>query len=140
MRIKRIDCWMKIQQQAIQVIFDQRLMKFNYTDLHTCHTASGLVIAIDVLRAFSNAAYAFSRRAKEPVAAPWMRRSRSDSRLPNARAMGEVGGLPPAGFDFGNSPAQMLEAELRGASLIQAGAGTQGAVRCVKAEIRLAAG
>ena len=40
-------------------------MKFNYTTLETCHTASGLVIVIDVLRAFSNAAYAFSRGAKE---------------------------------------------------------------------------
>ena len=40
-------------------------MKFNYTSLETCHTASGLVVVIDVLRAFSNAAYAFSRGAKE---------------------------------------------------------------------------
>ncbi len=116
-------------------------MKFNYTDLDTCHTASGLVIAIDVLRAFSNAAYAFSRGAKEIRLVSTVDEALAlRSRLPNARAMGEVGGLPPAGFDFGNSPAQMLEAELRGASLIQrTGAGTQGAVRCVKAEIRLAA-
>lgn len=116
-------------------------MKFNYADLDTCHTASGLVIVIDVLRAFSNAAYAFSRGAKEIRLVSTVDEALAlRSRLPNARAMGEVGGLPPAGFDFGNSPAQMLEAELRGASLIQrTGAGTQGAVRCVKAEIRLAA-
>jgi 2-phosphosulfolactate phosphatase len=40
-------------------------MKFHYTNLETCHEATGLVVVIDVLRAFSNAAYAFSRGAKE---------------------------------------------------------------------------
>jgi phosphosulfolactate phosphohydrolase-like enzyme len=40
-------------------------MKFHYTTLETCHTATGVVLVIDVLRAFSNAAYAFSRGAKE---------------------------------------------------------------------------
>ena len=40
-------------------------MRFNYTTLETCHTATGIVLVIDVLRAFSTAAYAFSRGAKE---------------------------------------------------------------------------
>ena len=39
-------------------------MKFQYTNLETCHEATGVVMVIDVLRAFSNAAYAFSRGAK----------------------------------------------------------------------------
>jgi hypothetical protein len=44
--------------------------------------------------------------------------------------MGEVGGLPPEGFDFGNSPTRILEHDLTGMTLIQrTGAGTQGAVR-----------
>jgi len=41
--------------------------KFHYTDLDTCPEATGVVIVIDVLRAFSTAAYAFSRGAKEIV-------------------------------------------------------------------------
>ena len=115
-------------------------MKFNYTSLETCHIASGLVIVIDVLRAFSNAAYAFSRGAKEIILVSTVEEALGlKSQLPNAKVMGEVGGLPPAGFDFGNSPTQILEEDLNGLTLIQrTGAWTQGAVRCVNADIMLA--
>lgn len=115
-------------------------MKFNYTSLETCHTASGLVVVIDVLRAFSNAAYAFSRGAKEIILVGTVEEALGlKSQFPNAKVMGEVGGLPPAGFDFGNSPTQIREEDLTGFTLIQrTGAGTQGAVRCVNADIMLA--
>ena len=115
-------------------------MKYDYTSLETCHTASGLVIVIDVLRAFSNAAYAFSRGAKEIILVSTVEEALGlKPQLPNAKLMGEVGGLPPAGFDFGNSPTQILEEDLTGLTLIQrTGAGTQGAVRCVNADILLA--
>ena len=54
--------------------------------------------------------------------------------------MGEVGGLPPPGFDFGNSPVAISQAEVRGKRLIQrTGSGTQGAVRCKEASLLLAA-
>lgn len=116
-------------------------MKFNYTSLETCHTASGLVIVIDVLRAFSTTAYAFSRGAKEIILVSTVEEALGlKSQFPNAKVMGEVGGLPPAGFDFGNSPTQILEQDLTGLTLIQrTGAGTQGAVRCVNADKLLAA-
>jgi 2-phosphosulfolactate phosphatase len=116
-------------------------MKFNYTSLETCHTASGLVLVIDVLRAFSNAAYAFSRGAKEIILVSTVEEALGlKSQLPNVKIMGEVGGLPPAGFDFGNSPAQICEEDFTGLALIQrTGAGTQGAVRCVNADVLLAA-
>jgi 2-phosphosulfolactate phosphatase len=53
--------------------------------------------------------------------------------------MGEVGGLPPEGFDFGNSPTRILEHDLTGITLVQrTGAGTQGAVRSVNADVMLA--
>jgi phosphosulfolactate phosphohydrolase-like enzyme len=53
-----------------------------------------------------------------------------ESTIPNAKAMGEVRGLPPEGFDFGNSPTRILEHDLTGITLVQrTGAGTQGAVR-----------
>ena len=115
-------------------------MKFNYASLETCHTANGLVIVIDVLRAFSNTAYAFSRGAKEIILVSTVEEALGlKARLPNAKVMGEVGGLPPEGFDFGNSPTQILEEDLNGLILIQrTGAGTQGAVRCVNANIMLA--
>ncbi|MFN8410947.1 MAG: 2-phosphosulfolactate phosphatase [Anaerolineales bacterium] len=115
-------------------------MKIHYTTLETCHTATGIVLVIDVLRAFSNAAYAFSRGAKEILLVSTVEEALTlKSQIPNSKAMGEVGGLPPAGFDFGNSPTQTLELDLKGLTLIQrTGAGTQGAVRSKNAKIMLA--
>lgn len=115
-------------------------MKFNYTTLETCHTATGIVLVIDVLRAFSTAAYAFSRGAKEIYLVSEVQEALDlKSKTKNAKAMGEVGRLPPEGFDFGNSPTRILEHDLTGVTLIQrTGAGTQGAVRCKNAEVMLA--
>jgi 2-phosphosulfolactate phosphatase len=115
-------------------------MKFYYTALETCHTATGVVLVIDVLRAFSNAAYAFSRGAKEIMLVSTVEEALAlKAQIPNSKAMGEVGGLPPAGFDFGNSPTQILEHDLTGLTLIQrTGAGTQGAVKSKNAEVLLA--
>lgn len=116
-------------------------MKFNYATLENCHTARGVVIIVDVLRAFSNAAYAFSRGAKEIILVSKVSEALDlKSQIPNSKAMGEVGGLPPEGFDFGNSPTQTRELDLSGLTIIQrTGAGTQGAVLAKNAEVMLAA-
>ncbi len=115
-------------------------MKFNYTTLETCHTATGIVLVIDVLRAFSTAAYAFSRGAKEIRLVSEVEEALElKEKTSNSKAMGEVGGLPPEGFDFGNSPTRILEEDLTGITLIQrTGAGTQGAVRSKNADVLLA--
>jgi len=115
-------------------------MKFNYTTLETCHTATGIVLVIDVLRAFSTAAYAFSRGAKEIRLVSEVEEALElKEKTANSKAMGEVGGLPPEGFDFGNSPTRILEEDLTGITLIQrTGAGTQGAVRSKNADVLLA--
>jgi 2-phosphosulfolactate phosphatase len=115
-------------------------MNFDYMDLEDCHRADGVVILIDVLRAFSTAAYAFSRGAKEIVLVSTVQEALFlKTCIPNAQAMGEVGGLPPEGFDFGNSPTYINEVDLSGITLIQrTGAGTQGAVRSQNAEVMLA--
>ena len=43
---------------------------------------------------------------------------------------GEVGGLRPEGFDFGNSPTYINDADLSGLTMIhRTSAGTQGVVR-----------
>jgi len=116
-------------------------MKFSYTTLDTCHNATGLVVVIDVIRAFTNAAFAFSRGAEKihPVSgvedALELKRQ-----LPGALACGEVGGIPPDGFDFGNSPTQTNLLDLRGRTVIQrTGAGTQGVARSVLARQMVAA-
>jgi len=116
-------------------------MKFLYTNLETCHEATGLVVVIDVLRAFSNAAYAFSRGAKEIHPVGGVEEAlKVKAETPGSLAAGEVGGLPPEGFDFGNSPTQTKELDLTDKIIVQStGAGTKGIVRSVKAEIMLAA-
>jgi len=115
-------------------------MKFNRATLDTCHTAMGIVLIIDVLRAFSTAAYAFSCGAKEIRLVSEVKEALDlKSQIHGSKAMGEVGGLPPDGFDFGNSPTRILEHDLTDITLIQrTGAGTQGAVRCVNADMMLA--
>ena len=115
-------------------------MRFNRLTLDDCHTATGIVLIIDVLRAFSTAAYAFSRGAKQIHLVSGVQEALDlKAQLPNTKAMGEVGGLPPEGFDFGNSPTRILEHDLTGITLVQrTGAGTQGAVRSVNAGVMLA--
>ena len=97
--------------------------------------ARGIVIVIDVIRAFSVAAYAFAGGAR----AIWLVRAVEEAvalreREPSALLAGEVGGRLIAGFDFNNSPASMATADVRGRLLIQrTGAGTQGAVNATGA-------
>lgn len=116
-------------------------MKFHYTDLESCHEATGIVLVIDVLRAFSTAAYALARGAKEILLVSTVEEAlQLKSETGNARAMGEVGGIRPDDFDFGNSPTYINEANLSGITMVhRTSAGTQGVVRCRRAEVILAA-
>jgi 2-phosphosulfolactate phosphatase len=116
-------------------------MNFRYTNLETCQTATGLVVVIDVIRAFTNAAFAFSRGAKEIYPVSTVEEAlKFKAEVPNSMACGEFGGIPPQGFDFGNSPTHTNTLDLNGRILVQrTGAGTQGIIRSVKADVMLAA-
>jgi 2-phosphosulfolactate phosphatase len=116
-------------------------MKFHYTNLETCHAAMGMVVVIDVIRAFTNAAFAFSRGAKEIYPVSGVEEAMQlKAQLPNALVCGEVGGIPPEGFGFGNSPTQTNLFDLNGKTIVQrTGTGTQGIVRSVNATTMLAA-
>jgi 2-phosphosulfolactate phosphatase len=93
-------------------------------------TARGLTVVIDVFRAFSTAAYAFDRGAREIVLVGGVDDAFAlKARWPDAVVMGEVHGRKVAGFDFGNSTTAIARAELGGRRLIQrTSAGTQGVV------------
>jgi 2-phosphosulfolactate phosphatase len=73
--------------------------------------ARGLAVIIDVFRAFSCAPLLFSLGIEKSilVASPTdgFRLKKTDSSL---ILVGEVGGAPIEGFDFGNSPSQILNA------------------------------
>ena len=116
-------------------------MKFHYTNLETCHAATGIVVVIDVIRAFTNAAFAFARGAQAIYLVSTVEEAlQFKAEVPNSLACGEVGGLPPEGFDFGNSPTQTNLLDLSGKVIVQrTGAGTQGIVRSVNATTMLAA-
>jgi 2-phosphosulfolactate phosphatase len=115
-------------------------VKFERATLETCPAATGIVVVIDVIRAFSTAAYAFASGATKIVLVSSVGEAfEMKKRLPTALVMGEVGGLPVDGFDFGNSPTEILQQPLTGRQLIQrTSAGTQGIVRSVNAGALLA--
>lgn len=104
---------------------------------HGAHHAEGVVVVIDVLRAFTTAAYAIESGAKEIV----LVKEKDEAldlrkKLPNALIVGEINrGEPVDAFDFGNSPSQMQDANLRHKTIIQrTSSGTQGAVNARHAE------
>ena len=104
-------------------------MKIKISSLLTgAQKAEGTVIIIDVYRAFTTAAIAFSRGAEKIVlvaevdeALGLRRRGVGDL------CMGEVGGMRPEGFEYGNSPLEVSQAQVKGTTIIQSTrAGTVG--------------
>ncbi len=106
------------------------MIQFKHTTLDTCSTATGTVIVIDVLRAFTTAAYAFAAGAKDIVLVSTVEEALTlRAETPDSLIMGEVKGLPPDEFDFGNSPTEIAKQDFSGKRLIQrTSAGTQGVV------------
>jgi 2-phosphosulfolactate phosphatase len=96
---------------------------------------------IDVLRAFSTAAYAFSLGAKQILLAGTVEEALTlRQQVQNSKVMGEINGIRPDGFDFGNSPTYLSQENLSGVTMIQrTTAGTQGVIRSQNAEVLLAA-
>ena len=115
-------------------------MEIRQATLETCGAATGTVVVIDVVRAFTTAAYAFAAGARDIVLTASVEEALALRRqMPGALTMGEVDGLPIPGFDFGNSPWAFVGAQLAGKCMIQrTSAGTQGVVRSAQAERILA--
>ena len=116
-------------------------MRFQYKTLETCSKAKSAVVVIDVLRAFSTAAYAFGAGAESITLVSGVQEALDlKAAIPGSLVMGEVGGIKVEAFDFGNSPAEFLNINLSGKALIQrTSAGTQGIVRARQAKTLLAA-
>jgi len=94
--------------------------------------ATDTVVVIDVLRSFTTAAVALARGAQAIypvdgiVAATTLL-----GQLPNSLSIGAVGGGDPVpGFDFGNSPSQLMQADLAGKNIVMTtAAGVRGLQR-----------
>jgi 2-phosphosulfolactate phosphatase len=104
--------------------------------LEGAERATGSVAVIDVFRAFTTAAVALANGATRIVMVSAVDEALSLREQGVGQVcMGEVGGRAPAGFDFGNSPFEVSQADVRGKMIIQrTGAGTQGIVAAVNAD------
>jgi 2-phosphosulfolactate phosphatase len=104
-------------------------------------TAEGIVVIIDVFRAFSAAAVALARGARRVIMVDSLDQALALRAAGTGElCMGERRGARPEGFDFGNSPAELAAADLGGKTLIQTTTnGTAGLHAAARAE-RLYAG
>jgi 2-phosphosulfolactate phosphatase len=101
----------------------------------------GVVVAVDVIRAFTTAAYALAGGASELWLVAGVDEALALAReIPGALVMGEEHGKRPPGFDLSNSPVHVAEADVAGRPIVQrTSAGTQGAVAATSAERLFAA-
>ena len=97
--------------------------------------ARGTVVIVDVFRAFTTAAVAFSKGAEKIVLVAEVEDAlKLREQGVGEICMGEVNGIRPDGFDLGNSPYEMLDADVTGKTLIQSTrAGTVGMSAAVNA-------
>ncbi|OGD55784.1 hypothetical protein A3K81_03720 [Candidatus Bathyarchaeota archaeon RBG_13_60_20] len=99
-------------------------------------SARGLAVVIDVFRAFTTAAYVMANGAQRihPVAALEEAFALREAH-PDWVLMGERGGKPVPGFDYGNSPSQIMDVDFTGRVVVQStSAGTQGIVNASGAD------
>lgn len=99
--------------------------------------ARGLTVIIDVFRAFSVECYAVDSGASRIIATGEPDEAlRLKERYPNSLLAGERNERMIPGFDFGNSPTEIIKCDLSGKTLIHTTtAGTSGLVSAVNADL-----
>jgi 2-phosphosulfolactate phosphatase len=103
--------------------------------------AEGTVVIIDVFRAFSTAAVALSRGARQVLMVDSLEQALAlrDAGAGDA-CVGERHGAKPPRFDFGNSPAELSRADVSGKTLIQTTTNGTAGLNAAKHADRLFAG
>jgi 2-phosphosulfolactate phosphatase len=111
-------------------------MRIQRATLNTCGVETDTVVVIDVLRAFTTAAYAFGAGAREIFMVATLEEAFSLRRQnPSILLMGESEGYPVKGFNLSNSPTAIEGMDLSGRRIaLRSSAGTQGATRSANAE------
>ena len=104
--------------------------------LEGARSAEGVVIIIDVFRAYTTAAVALSKGAEKIVLVAEVDEAIAlREQGVGDLCVGEVGGMRPEGFDFNNSPSELSRADIAGKTIIQSTrAGTVGMVAATGAE------
>ncbi|HSO88123.1 MAG TPA: 2-phosphosulfolactate phosphatase [Draconibacterium sp.] len=98
--------------------------------------ATGLTVIIDVFRAFSTTCYAFDGGAIKIFPIGEIEKAyQIKERNPDYLLIGERNEQKPPGFDFGNSPSQLLTGNLTGKTIVHTtSSGTQGIANAKSAE------
>ncbi|MER6686900.1 MULTISPECIES: 2-phosphosulfolactate phosphatase [Streptomyces] len=110
-----------------------------FTGIPGAPAAPGVAVVVDVMRAFTVAAWAFRRGAERIVFARTLREALAlKARHPDWLACQD--GAPMPGFDLVNSPARLRALDLRGRTVVQkTTAGTAGALAVADAGLLLCA-
>ena len=112
-------------------------MKINLLHLiDGARAARGITVIIDVFRAFSVEAYLLGRGARRVIPTASIEEAYElKEKYPDAILCGERGGAKIDGFDFGNSPSDLKNADIAGRVVIHTtSAGTQGVANAVGAD------
>ncbi len=98
--------------------------------------ASGLTVIIDVFRAFSTACYAFEAGIIKSYPVGDIEIAyRLKEKNPDYILVGERNEQKPPGFDFGNSPSQLVTGNLEGKTIVHTtSSGTQGIANATNAD------
>ena len=103
--------------------------------LEGAQNAHGLTVIIDVFRAFTTACYAFDLGAEKIIPVGDIRQAfQLKKQNPGFILLGERNEKKPEGFDFGNSPSQLIAEKINGKTIIHTtSSGTQGIVHATLA-------
>ena len=103
--------------------------------LEGAQKARGLTVIIDVFRAFSTACYAFGSNIQRIYPVGNLEKAyQMKQQNPEFILVGERNEQKPEGFDFGNSPSQLLKGDLDGKIMVHTtSSGTQGIANATNA-------
>jgi 2-phosphosulfolactate phosphatase len=106
----------------------------HYVNIKDAAQAHGVAVVIDVLRAFTTAAWAFALGAERIILSDETDQALAvKARIPGALALKDATPLP--GFELSNSPVELLGRDLSGVTIVQrTTAGTVGAVAARSAD------
>jgi 2-phosphosulfolactate phosphatase len=115
-------------------------MRTEFTGVAATPTAPDVAVVIDVMRAFTVAAWAF-RRGAERIVFAGTQGEALDLKARHPGWLAFQDGAPVPGFDLANSPAQLRSLDVRGRTVVQkTTAGTAGALGVAEAGLLLCAG
>ena len=98
--------------------------------------AQGLTVIIDVFRAFSTACYAYGSNIQRIYPVGDLEKAyQLKQQNPEYILVGERNEQKPEGFDFGNSPSQLMTSDLSGKTMVHTtSSGTQGIANAMHAD------